>query len=60
MRDTRRDVESLLTQGEKGGFFAGLPLARWYPELADCFLVTVTEKRTKAEIDALADCLQGA
>lgn len=60
VRDTRGDVEALIAQGEKGGFFAGLPLARWYPELADCFLVTVTEKRTKDEIDALADCLQGA
>ena len=31
-----------------GGFFAGVPLGRWYPELADCLLVAVTEKRTEA------------
>ena len=60
VRDAKGDVEALLAQGEQAGFFAGLPLGRWYPELADCFLVTVTEKRTKAEIDALADCLDGA
>mgnify|MGYP005840697309 FL=1 len=36
------------------GIFAGVPLGRWYPELADCFLVAVTEKRTKAQIDRLA------
>jgi glycine dehydrogenase subunit 1 len=57
VRDRKGAVESLLAQGEAGGFFAGVPLGRWYPELADCLLVTVTEKRTKAEIDALADCL---
>ena len=34
--------------------FAGVPLGRWYPELADCLLVAVTEKRTRAEIDRLA------
>jgi glycine dehydrogenase subunit 1 len=36
------------------GIFAGVPLGRWYPELEDCLLVAVTEKRTKAEIDRLA------
>ena len=30
------------------GFLAGVPLGQWYPELDDCFLVAVTEKRTKA------------
>jgi glycine dehydrogenase subunit 1 len=34
--------------------FAGVPLGRWYPELSDCLLVAVTEKRTKEEIDRLA------
>ena len=28
--------------------------ASWYPQLADCLLVAVTEKRTKEEIDWLA------
>jgi glycine dehydrogenase subunit 1 len=42
-------------QGALGeGILAGVPLARWYPDLADCFLVAVTEKRTKAQIDRLA------
>ena len=35
------------------GILAGTPLGRWYPELDDCLLVAVTEKRTKAEIDRL-------
>ena len=40
------------------GIFAGVDLGRWFPELSDCFMVAVTEKRTKEEIDALADALK--
>jgi glycine dehydrogenase subunit 1 len=50
-------VEDLLARACEGGFLAGVPLGRWYPDLADCFLVSVTEKRTRDEIDALAACL---
>jgi glycine dehydrogenase subunit 1 len=57
VRDRHGDVEALLAQAGKAGFFAGIALGRWYPELADCFLVAVTEKRTKGEIDALASVL---
>ena len=31
---------------------AGLPLAEWYPGLADCWLFGVTETKTRADIDA--------
>jgi glycine dehydrogenase subunit 1 len=41
------------------GILAGLPLGRHYPELDDCLLVAVTEKRTKEEIDQLAAALAG-
>lgn len=44
-------VEALLEEAQREGIFAGVPLGRWYPELSDCLLVAVTEKRTKAEID---------
>lgn len=37
------------------GILAGLPLGRHYPQLADALLVAVTEKRTKADIDALVE-----
>ncbi|NLX96800.1 MAG: aminomethyl-transferring glycine dehydrogenase subunit GcvPA [Rhodopirellula sp.] len=47
-------VESLLEAARAAGFFAGVPLKNWYPELSDCVLVAVTEKRTKAQIDRLA------
>jgi glycine dehydrogenase subunit 1 len=47
-------VDELLKAARREGIFAAVPLGRWYPELADCLLVAVTEKRTKAEIDRLA------
>jgi glycine dehydrogenase subunit 1 len=50
-------VDELLAQALDAGYLAGIPLGQWYPELSDCFLVTVTEKRTKAEIDGLAEVL---
>ncbi|OHB69675.1 MAG: glycine dehydrogenase (aminomethyl-transferring) [Planctomycetes bacterium RBG_13_63_9] len=50
-------VDQLLEAARHEGILAGVPLGRWYPELADCMLVTVTEKRTKAEIDCLTGCL---
>ena len=57
IRDAENQVDDLLKSALGEGFLAGVPLGQWYPELADCFLVAVTEKRTKAEIDALARCL---
>ncbi len=54
LRVSDRPVEQLLEAARAEGIFAGVPLGRWYPELADCLLVAVTEKRTKAEIDRLA------
>ncbi|MCE9603807.1 MAG: aminomethyl-transferring glycine dehydrogenase subunit GcvPA [Planctomycetia bacterium] len=57
VRDVADDVEALLAQAEARGYFAGIALGRWYPELADCFLVCVTEKRTKEEIDGLVALL---
>ena len=57
LRDADGQVAQLLASAERDGFLAGVPLGRWYPELADCFLVTVTERRTRSEIDRLAACL---
>ena len=57
VRDSNDDVKQLLAAAQDAGFFAGIPLGTWYPELEDWFLVTVTEKRVRSEIDALANCL---
>jgi glycine dehydrogenase subunit 1 len=52
---SRRDPKQVLAEVGRLGYHGGIALARWYPELADCILIAVTEKRTKAEIDGLAD-----
>ena len=51
-----RVVGKLLKQRILGG----VPLKRFDKTLADCLLVAVTEKRTRAEIDAFADALAKA
>ncbi|MFM8253339.1 MAG: aminomethyl-transferring glycine dehydrogenase subunit GcvPA [Planctomycetota bacterium] len=59
VRDRLGQVEQLLATAAAAGYMAGVPLGRWYPELDDCFLVAVTEKRTRAEIDGWAEVLSG-
>jgi glycine dehydrogenase subunit 1 len=58
VRTDSRDPEALLAEACERGYLAGVALSRWYDELADCLLVTVTERRTRAEIDGLVACLQ--
>lgn len=48
------DPEDVVRRALEQDIFAGVPLGRWYPELADCLLIAVTEKRTREEIDQLA------
>ncbi|MDA7977410.1 MAG: aminomethyl-transferring glycine dehydrogenase subunit GcvPA [Pirellulales bacterium] len=60
IRDAAGDVDSLVKHAMSKGYFAGVPLGQWYPDLSDCFLVAVTERRTKAEIEGLAECLAAA
>jgi len=57
VRDSTGQVDQLLAEALDCGYFAGSPLSRWYPELSDCFLVCVTERRTRVEIDGLAAVL---
>jgi glycine dehydrogenase subunit 1 len=51
---SRLDARKLLEEVGNLGYHGGIHLGRWYPELADCILIAVTEKRTKAQIDGLA------
>ena len=57
LRDSQNDVEGLVQTALKENIFAGIPLGRWYPELEDCLLVAVTERRTRSEIDQFAASL---
>ncbi len=52
-------VAEVLTRLEGDGILAGIPLGEDYPELADCFLVCVTEQNRREEIEALVAALQG-
>lgn len=51
---SERPVPEVLAGLRERGILGGLDLAPFYPELAGHFLVCVTEKRTRAEIEALA------
>jgi glycine dehydrogenase subunit 1 len=52
--------ERVVSRLAKQGILAGVPLKGFDRSLADCLLVAVTEKRTKAEIDAFAAALEKA
>ena len=55
---TKHRVKDLLDACRSEGILGGVPMARFDDHLSDCFLVAVTEKRTKAEIDALVEILK--
>ena len=57
VRDREGDVAELMQAAFNQGILAGVPLGPWFPEMSDCFLVAVTEKRSRAEIDRLAEVL---
>jgi glycine dehydrogenase subunit 1 len=42
------------------GILGGLPLGRYYPQLADCALYCCTELTSRADIDRLVDALEAA
>lgn len=54
---TSRGVEAALTACRQRGILGGVPLARFHERLDDCFLVAVTERRTRAQIDDLVAAL---
>lgn len=60
VRDGQGQVADLLAEAAEQGYLAGVPLEQFSPDLADCFLVAVTEKRTRAEIDGWARSLASA
>jgi glycine dehydrogenase subunit 1 len=50
-------VDEVLDRVAEDGIAAGYPLAREYPEYEDGLLVATTERRSKEDIDRLADSL---
>jgi glycine cleavage system pyridoxal-binding protein P len=53
-------VEKVLDRIAERGIAAGYPLGREYPEFENGLLVAITERRTKAQIDELAQALEAA
>jgi glycine dehydrogenase subunit 1 len=53
-------VGAVIARCREQGVNPGYPLGREYPEHADGLLVAITERRTRAEIDRLADVLGAA
>lgn len=53
------DAHEVASRLAEQGILAGLPLGEFYPDLAGCLLIAVTEKRTREEIDAFAKALAG-
>jgi glycine dehydrogenase subunit 1 len=53
-------VDRVLDRCAERGIAAGYPLTREYPEYEDGLLVAISERRTRAQIDALADALGAA
>jgi len=53
-------VEAVLDRVAADGIAAGYPLAREYPEYENGLLVAITERRSKRDIDLLAESLARA
>ena len=51
-------VEQRLRRLHEAGILGGLPLGRWYPELADAALFCCTEVNDPAAIDRLVEALR--
>jgi glycine dehydrogenase subunit 1 len=57
---SKKEPKALLEKVGELGYHGGIALGRLYPDLADSILIAVTEKRTKAEIDGLAQAYNEA
>ena len=53
---TMEPADALDKRLAEAGFIGGYDLTRDYPDLSGGYLVAVTEKRTKEEIDRFAAC----
>ena len=56
--ETPIPAATLVAALARRGFLAGPDLGRWYPELENCLLVAVTERRTEDDVLALAEAIE--
>lgn len=59
VRSVDEPVETINRRLRDRGMIGGLALERYYPEMKNCWLVAVTEKRTRQEIDAFVEAAAG-
>jgi glycine dehydrogenase subunit 1 len=52
------DLDALFARARKAGINPGYRLGRDYPEYEDGLLVAITERRTRADIDRLAEVVE--
>jgi glycine dehydrogenase subunit 1 len=57
--ESREPAAKVLERLKKNRILGGLPLGTWYPEMADRFLVCVTEQNRREDIDALVKTMAG-
>jgi len=55
-----KEADQVVARLLQSGIAAGVPLGRYYPGMENCMVVTVTEKRSRQEIDLLASKLEEA
>ena len=55
---SRLPVDEVLAELRSRRILGGVPLGRFDPDLADCFMVAVTERRTREEMDHFIGCLE--
>jgi glycine dehydrogenase subunit 1 len=55
---SKRPVEQVLGRLREKRILGGLPLAKFYPELSDCFLVCATETTTREMIEQYVETLE--
>ena len=53
-------VDKVIDRCREQGINPGYPLGRDYTEHSDCLLVAITERRTRTDIDRLANALEAA
>jgi glycine dehydrogenase subunit 1 len=56
--DLPKEAADVIAKLIEKGFAAGFPLSRYYPDMKNCILVCVTEKRTKQQIGMFAEALE--
>lgn len=56
--ETPLDGDELVSALARRGFLAGPSLGRWFPELGSCVLLAITERRTEADIEGLAEAIE--